>query len=305
MMLLQPSDSSPSSEDLHVAPIAEGDIGVSVVDENGSKVRTPKLGLPTIVEVTFSVGMVEEPEFQVLYGKSRQVLESMASYETTENKCWNIEFVPRCAGKHLVQIWLGGVAIAVKDDVTIDGKPSVGSRVCPGPDWVAPDDTSLYLEGTVVRTNVAHVEVDWKQDPGAVDERTTLFAHPVVNVEETKEEADSLEALHEEPMEMDDIIFYRRDTVGGFEEQLVVPSHVPATDDSDTEEKGGQTALGDSAEITQMGTPLLVTRAPTTNTPAVIESDDSEDEPRPKFVHRKHKWGGFLSSGVYEVELIL
>ena len=306
--LLQPSDSSPSWEELHVAPIAEGDISVSVVDENGSKVRTPKLGQATIVEVTFSVGMVEEPKFQVLYGKSRQVLESMASYETTENKCWNIEFVPRCAGKHLVQIWLGEVAVAVKDDITINGKPSVGSKVRPGPDWVAPDDTSLYLEGTVVSTSSARVEVDWKQDPSAVDERTTIFPLPEgeaeeAEVKETKEEADPLEQMDTDENPLN---FYKWDTMGGFAGQLVVPPCVLATDDYDTEEKEGQIAVDDSDEITQVGTPLLETKEPTTNTPLIIESDDSEDEPRPKFVRREHKWGGyFLSSEAYEVELVL
>jgi hypothetical protein len=280
LQLLKSSDSPPSWEELQVAPIAEGDISVNVVDENGSKVRTPKLDMPIIVEVTFSVGMVEEPEFQVLYGKCRKVLESVASYETTENKCWNIEFVPRCAGKHLVQIWLGGVAIAVKDDITIDGRPRVGSKVCPGPDWVAPDDTSLYLEGTVVSAGSVHVEVNWNQDPGVVEERTTIFPLPEGEAKETeeKEEADTLEAV-----------------VEGYGEEMDVDA--PAT-----EEIGNLIAFYDSAEVT---IPLLETKEPTTNIPVHVAIDDSEDEPRPKFVRRRHKWGGYLSSEAYEVELVL
>ena len=300
-------DLSPSWEDLHVAPISEGDISVSVVDENGSKVRTPKLNMQTIVEVTFSVGMVEKPEFQVLYGKCRKILESVASYETTENKCWNIEFVPRCAGKHLVQIWLGGVAIAIKDDVTIDGKPRVGSKVCPGPDWVAPDDdtsNSLYLEGTVVNTSSSYIEVEWNQDPDVAEERTTAF--PLIaegEVEETavdREEAEPLEMLQVERMEVDELP-HKQGTMGGFSGQLLLAQpRLVALDDSDTEETAvaeGEIVVGDSTEIT---TPLLETKEPPTNT--LI---DFEEEPRPKFVRRRHKWGGFFNSETYEVELVL
>ena len=282
------SDLPPSCEDLHVAPISEEDISVSVVDENGLKVRAPKLGHPTIVEVTFSVGMVEEPKFLVLYGKSHQILESVASYETTENKCWNIEFVPRCAGKHLIQIWLGGVAIAVKDDITINGKLSIGSKVCPGPDWVPPDDAMLYLKGTVVNTSLSYVEVNWSQDAGAVEETIIL---PVGGIEEeevkvTKEEADPLFLL--EPLEEE-----RMDT-----ESETVPLNAINTEEREETAVGGENIL--------MGTlPLETNELVANNQEYNPEVLDPEDEPRPKFVHRKHRWGGFLSSGVYEVELVL
>ena len=79
---------------------------VSVVDENGRKVLTPEVGQPTILEVNFKVGMVDEPKFQILYGKSRRLLESMVAYEIPDSTSWNIEFVPSCAGTHFIQIWL-------------------------------------------------------------------------------------------------------------------------------------------------------------------------------------------------------
>ena len=301
LKLLQSSDLS--WEDLHVAPIAEGDISVNVVDDNGLKVRTPKLSMPIIVEVTFSVGMVEKPEFQVLYGKCRKVLESVASYETTENKCWNIEFVPRCAGKHLVQIWLGGVAIAVKDDVTIDGRPRVGSKVCPGPDWVAPDDTSLYLEGTVVSAGSTHVEVNWKQDPGVVQEEATILTLPVAQAKETEvtEKVDSLEAFmlqgeYEEQMDTNESFYEQNVHVG---QQAVLPSTLA----TDAEEIPNLIALDDSADH-EVTTPLLEIKEPIAKTAVAID-DSEEDEPRPKFVRRSHKWGGYFSSEAYEVELVL
>ena len=309
--LLMSSDLPPSCEDLHVVPISESDISISVVDENGSKVRTPKLGQPTIVEVTFSVGIVEEPTFQVLYGKSCQILESVASYETTESKCWNIEFVPRCAGKHLVQIWLAGVAIAVKDDVTINGKLSVGSKVHPGPDWVAPDDTMLYLKGMVVNTSLTYVEVDWSQDAGAMEEGTIfpMGGTEEAEAKEVKEEADSpflLEAVENERMDTESTTLpqkaYPQISVGGVLGRQVIQDSILTMDAFDTEEIEETAVGGDSVENILTGTLLLETKEATTNNPEVI---DSEDEPRPKFVRRKHKWGGFSSSGAYEVELAL
>ena len=268
---LQSTDLSPSFVEL--APITENDISVSVIDENGTKVRTPKLSQPTIVEVTFSVGMVDEPKFQVLYGKSRQILESVALYENPESKCWNIEFVPRCAGKHLVQTWLGGVAVAIKDDITISGTPSRGSRVRPGPDWVAPDDTMLYLEGTVVSTGQGRVEVDWKQDASAAEERKSpLFLAPVA-----------------EPKQMKQIWMVEEAVPQELEEEAPDQSDVDMLDM--TEIKGEAEKVDSAEKVEALESELRL-------------EDSDEDEPRPKCVRREHKWGGFLSE-TYEVELVL
>ena len=171
--IITSTDGQWSSSEL--APITEKDIKICVVDENGSKVNNPKIGQQTIIEVTFQTCLVEEPKFQILYGKSRQLLNNVIEYEIPETKSWNIEFVPRCAGTHYVQVWVGGVAVAIKNDVTISGKPDVGSTVQPGPDWTPPNDGLLYLEGVVVAKASLHsVEVEWKKEESFAEEREHL-----------------------------------------------------------------------------------------------------------------------------------
>ena len=278
-----------------LAPITEDDMTVSVVDENGRKVLTPEVGQPTILEVNFKVVMVDEPKFQILYGKSRQPLESMAAYEIPDSTSWNIEFVPRCAGTHFIQIWLGGLAIAIKD-VSISGKPKVGSKVQPGPDWTPPaDDTMLYLVGTVTYAGLSSIEVDWRQGGGAEeDRRSPPF---LVQVEEDMGEVTGVEG-----MEM---------AVG--EEELVAAVYAPAPE---PEADDSVPVPGDVFEITDIQA-SDITKLNDAETGEVLEAtgisleaDESsqepeleEYEPRRKYVHKRHQWGGF--DGKYEVELFL
>ena len=276
-----------SCDDL--APITEKDIIVGVVDENGRKVTNPKIGQPTIVEVTFKVGMVDEPKFQILYGKSRQVHDSIAPYETSESKSWNIEFVPRCAGMHFVQVWLGGLAVATKGDVRINGKPKIGSKVQPGPDWTPPDDTMLYFEGVVTSVALYSVEVDWKQDSSIAQEMMTpaMFTptvkdasvyQPVAIVGTAYDISKPPDVEHTEPE--------------------LLPSVVPLDNTTDVgvgvmgmEEVVSEDELSGVEDMNDKGTE---------------ESAEIEDyEPRPKRVQKTHQWGGLDDMYMYEVELIL
>lgn len=271
-----------------LAPITEKDINVGVVDENGSKVTNPKIGQPTIVEVTFKVGMVEEPKFQILYGKSRQVLDSIAAYEISESKSWNIEFVPRCAGMHFVQVWLGGLAVATKSDVRIDGKPKIGSKVQPGPDWTPPDDTMLYFEGVVTNVAIHSVEVDWKQDSSIVQEITppAIFT-PVVKEESVNQPVGIVDTPYD---------IWKPPDVEHTEPELLL-SVAPL--DNTTDEVVRVMGMEEVASEDELSGVEGSKDKGTEEEPVEIE----DYEPRPKQVHKKHKWGGF--DDMYEVELIL
>ena len=265
-------DGGEGSVDL--APITDKDISVGAVDENGRKLNSPKIGEPTIIEVTFKVGLVEEPRFQILYGKSRKILESVAAYEIAESKSWNIEFVPRCAGKHLVQVWVGGLAVAVKDDVTITGTLRQGSKVQPGPDWTPPDDKLLYFVGTVTSALSSTVEVEWTQDGSCVEERQT----PSLLLPNLDTERKGLPQLHPRVFELD--AEEDESAVLSFEPAVTVDKHF-SFEDNDTV----RTTL-DAPEAEEEDTLLT-----------------EEDEPKPKHVIKRHKWGGW--NDVYEVELVL
>lgn len=252
-------------------PITEKDISISVVDENGRKVTTPKIGQPTIIEVTFKVGMVDEPNFQILYGKSRQVLDPITAYEIA-SRSWNIEFVPRCAGVHLVQVWLGGMAVAIKDDISINGTPNIGEKVQPGPDWMTPNDDMLYLEGTVTDTNFSSIiEVEWKQEETNVEAVAGL-------TEKDREELliDRTELEHKYKF-------------------LYLACEVPPGISYIPKEEGSVTPNENISTTEEEMPPEL----------SLFEEDVGieDDEPRTKGVCRKHQWGGL--GGKYEIELIL
>lgn len=280
------ADWSSSCDDL--APITERDVTVGVVNEDGSKVTNPKMGQPTIVEVTFKVGMVEEPKFQILYGKSRQVLDSIAAYEISELKSWNIEFVPRCAGTHFVQVWLGGLAVATKGDIIFNGQPKIGSKVQPGPDWTPPDDTTLYFEGVVTNAALHSVEVDWMQNSSTAQEVTppTRFA-PIIVDSESVNQSESVAAVSI----ADDIGKSLNIELSESEPSIVLVENTTDAGVGVMKMKGVVSEVSlfevDEGKGVEEGEP--------------VEIEDYE--PRPKRVHKKHKWGGFDDK--YEVELIL
>ena len=89
-----------------------------------------------LVVVKFSIPSLSEPHMRILHGKSRQILDEneVVLYASDEKHCYNLEFVPRVAGEHVVVIELAGALLAEKT-FNVTGRPRYGNTVQCGPDW--------------------------------------------------------------------------------------------------------------------------------------------------------------------------
>lgn len=114
----------------------------------------------SLVTVKFHVDPLSLPSFQILYGKSQQILDTneVVIYESEEDSCYNVEFVPRVAGNHVLEIWLAGVSVGRKT-FSVAGRPRVGNSVQVGPDWNG-EITGIRL-GKVTESRLRKVTVDW------------------------------------------------------------------------------------------------------------------------------------------------
>ena len=156
-----------------VSSIHSGDIQVQLEDDcemgilksvRKSKRIEVELEKPAIIKVKFLVPLIKAAALfiQILYGKRKQIFDTndVVVYESeAEKSTWNVEFVPRCAGTHIVQVWVGGIP-ATNEEITVTGSLRVGSRVQPGPDWEGPLTLTV---GRVVKFNAYSktVRVDW------------------------------------------------------------------------------------------------------------------------------------------------
>ena len=145
--------------------LTSNDVKISHVTNNEYFLMNAKVGRQVQIEIELQVNTVLLPTFQILYGKSQKAFDPIVTYETEES-FWNITFVPRCSGRHCVQVWIGGIEIASKD-IDVSGSPRLGAKVKPGPDWIPPDHTNLYHEGTVMihrlKAHKHKVRVGWNQ----------------------------------------------------------------------------------------------------------------------------------------------
>ena len=112
------------------------DEDISLEDESGATT----VWQPSLVTVKFRIDTLSSPSFQILYGKSQQILDIVAYDSEEDINCYNVEFVPRVAGSHVLEIWLAGVSVGRKV-FSVAGRPRVGNRVQIGPDCVADCET--------------------------------------------------------------------------------------------------------------------------------------------------------------------
>ena len=121
----------------------------------------PKLGQPANIIIQ-SAALIKSPNVEMQYGHSMQTMDSNAIvlYESAVNE-WTIEFVPRCCGKHVLVIIVGGVVIH-SFEFEVGGILRRGNRVQRGPDWeYCASDTNL-LSGTVMSVKAGKVIVRWQ-----------------------------------------------------------------------------------------------------------------------------------------------
>ena len=83
-----------------------------------------------IAQLTTVAGM--KPKVKIQYGKSKQAFKEFTISEVANG--WAVELNLICGGVYLIIVSVGKV---FKDNfkLTVKGKPSVGARVRPGPDW--------------------------------------------------------------------------------------------------------------------------------------------------------------------------
>ena len=87
------------------------------------------------ITVKFLLPINTRPILKILYGSQKHRLVCRAPNEPIETAC-TLDFVPRCAGKHTIEVWVGGVMCKRCDDVMmVRGAPENASAVKPGPDW--------------------------------------------------------------------------------------------------------------------------------------------------------------------------
>ena len=107
-----------------------------------------------IAQLTKIAGM--KPKVKIQYGKSKQIFKEFTVSEIAGG--WAVELRLTCGGLYLISVSVGKV---FKEDhkLTVKGKPSVGNRVRPGPDWKDSDQEDDY-HGTVTYVYPS-VGVEW------------------------------------------------------------------------------------------------------------------------------------------------
>jgi hypothetical protein len=105
------------------------------------------------ITVKFMLPINTRPVLKILYGSQKQCSVILAPNKPTEREC-TLDFLPRCAGKHAIEVWVAGAVCKRCDDVmVVRGAPEDTSAVKPGPDWRG-------REGNVTRGTVLSTEQD-------------------------------------------------------------------------------------------------------------------------------------------------
>lgn len=106
------------------------------------------------VQVSFTLPVNTLPSLKIMYGSQKQRSVTVCPRAPADTKCV-VGFLPRCAGKHSIEVYIGGVMCKRCDDVmVVRGAPKQESKVKPGPDWNDEENVGV-TSGTVL--NVDHV----------------------------------------------------------------------------------------------------------------------------------------------------
>ena len=99
------------------------------------------------INVSFTLPVNTLPSLKILYGSQKQRSVRVAPPALADTK---LGFVPRCAGKHYIEVYIGGVMCKRCDDVMlVRGVPNPGGKVKPGPDWKDEENIGV-TSGTVL-----------------------------------------------------------------------------------------------------------------------------------------------------------
>ena len=87
------------------------------------------------IRVSFTLPVHTKPIVKVLYGSQKQRSVTLYPVDHVVDNC-TVNFTPRVAGRHTIEVWVGGVRCKRCDDaMVVHGVPIAGSVVKPGPDW--------------------------------------------------------------------------------------------------------------------------------------------------------------------------
>ena len=104
------------------------------------------------VQVSFTLPVNTLPSLKIWYGSQKQRSVRVPPPAPADTK---LGFVPRCAGKHSIEVYIGGVMCKRCDDVmVVRGAPKQESRVKPGPDWKDEENIGV-TSGTVLDVQFA------------------------------------------------------------------------------------------------------------------------------------------------------
>ena len=105
------------------------------------------MNTPNDIKVSFTLPVHTRPEVRILYGSQKQCSVVLHPSTPIIDQCM-VVFHPRVAGKHTIEVWVGGVKCKCCDDAMIvRGAPEIESSVKPGPDWDGDDNV---CRGTVL-----------------------------------------------------------------------------------------------------------------------------------------------------------
>jgi hypothetical protein len=124
------------------------------IEENDIRVKVPDycfMDSANQIEVSFMLYVNTIPAVKILYGSQKQRSITLYPDAVLVNDC-KVTFSPRCAGKHTVEVWVGGVMCKRCDDVmVVRGAPPLASKVKPGPDWNDDRVKKSVTNGTVLK----------------------------------------------------------------------------------------------------------------------------------------------------------
>ena len=109
------------------------------IKEEDIEVHTPDycfMNTDNRITVKFAVPMKSIPVIKILYGSQKQHSVTLTPTAPIVDNACSVDFFPRCAGKHTVEVWVGGAMCRRCDDaMVVRGAPQGTSDVQPGPDW--------------------------------------------------------------------------------------------------------------------------------------------------------------------------
>ena len=124
------------------------------IEHDDFTVKVPEysfMNTENAIQVNFTVSVNTRPAVKMLYGSQKQCSLTLYPPVPADTAC-TVYFFPRCAGKHSIEVHVGGVICRRFDDImVVRGAPEQGSNVKPGPDWGEDQFEEEITHGTVLK----------------------------------------------------------------------------------------------------------------------------------------------------------